>query len=99
MNPVKIVEIKEDIRSRNNARASEIRENLLRRKIFFLNVMSSTSSSKTTFIVNLVNRLKKDFSIGVIEADIDSDVDAKTLSKLRIVPNNARIAEVITPIS
>ncbi|MGN0768423.1 MAG: hydrogenase nickel incorporation protein HypB [Christensenellales bacterium] len=82
MNSVKIVEIKEDIRSRNNAQASEIRESLLRRKIFFLNVMSSPGSGKTTFIVNLVNRLKKDFSIGVIEADIDSDVDAKTIDAL-----------------
>ncbi len=82
MNTVKVVEIKEDIRSRNNAQASEIRESLLRRKIFFLNVMSSPGSGKTTFIVNLVNRLKNDFSIGVIEADMDSDVDAATIDAL-----------------
>lgn len=82
MNTVKVVEIKEDIRSRNNAQASEIRGSLLRRKIFFLNVMSSPGSGKTTFIVNLVNRLKNDFSIGVIEADMDSDVDAATIDAL-----------------
>lgn len=82
MNTVKVVEIKEDIRSRNNAQASEIRESLFRRKIFFLNVMSSPGSGKTTFIVNLVNRLKNDFSIGVIEADMDSDVDAATIDAL-----------------
>lgn len=81
MNTVKIVEIKEDIRSRNNAQAKEIREELKRRKIFFLNVMSSPGSGKTTLIVNLVNRLKKDYKIGVIEADIDSDVDAKRIDE------------------
>ena len=47
MNPVKIVEIKEDIRSRNNARASEIRENFLRRKIFSLTFCFEWAKKKT----------------------------------------------------
>jgi len=81
MEDVKIVEIKEDVRSRNNAQAAEIREELKKKKVFFLNVMSSPGSGKTTLIVNLVNRLKDEFRIGVIEADIDSAVDANTVAQ------------------
>ncbi|MDE6302105.1 MAG: hydrogenase nickel incorporation protein HypB [Clostridia bacterium] len=81
MDTVKVVEIKEDIRSRNNAQAQSIKDELRAKKIFFLNVMSSPGSGKTTLIVDLVNRLKKDFKIGVIEADIDGDVDAKTIAE------------------
>lgn len=80
MEKVKVVEIKEDITSRNNAQAQSIRDELKRRGVFFLNVMSSPGSGKTTLIVSLINRLKKDFKIGVIEADIDSAVDAQTVS-------------------
>lgn len=80
MEKFKVVEIKEDIKSRNNEQAQAIKDELKERKVFFLNVMSSPGSGKTTLIVNLVNRLKADFKIGVIEADIDSAVDAKTVS-------------------
>ena len=76
-----IVEIKEDITSRNNAFAKNVREEMKKKKIYYLNVMASPGSGKTTFIVNLINRLKKDYRIGVIEADIDSAVDAETVSK------------------
>lgn len=82
MENIKIVEIKEDIKSRNNEQAQSIKDELKSKKIFFLNIMSSPGSGKTTLIVNLVNRLKNDFRIGVIEADIDSDVDAKTVGEL-----------------
>lgn len=81
MKNIQIVEIKEDIRSRNNEQAAEIRAELRRKNIFFLNVMSSPGSGKTTLICNLVNRLKGDFRIGVIEADIDSDVDARRIDE------------------
>jgi len=81
MEDIKIVEIKEDIRSRNNEQAQSIREEMNKKKIFFLNVMSSPGSGKTTLLVNLINRLKNDFKIGVIEADIDSAVDAQTMAE------------------
>ncbi len=81
MDKFKIVEIKEDVTSRNNAFAKEIKAEMQRKKIFYLNVMASPGSGKTTLIVNLVNRLKNDFAIGVIEADIDSDVDAYTVQQ------------------
>ena len=79
MEQIKVVEIKEDICSRNNEQAQSIKDELKKKKVFFLNVMSSPGSGKTTLLVNLINRLKKDFRIGVIEADIDSDVDAYTV--------------------
>ncbi len=81
MDAVKIVEIKEDIRSRNNEQAKDIREEMKRKKIFFLNVMSSPGSGKTTLLTDLINRLKGDYRIGVIEADIDSAVDAQTIAE------------------
>lgn len=80
MDEIKIVEIKEDILSRNNEQAKDIRRELKERKIYFLNVMSSPGSGKTTLLCNLINRLKKDYRIGVIEADIDSAVDARTVA-------------------
>lgn len=81
MEQIEIYEIKEDIKSRNNEQAAAIRSELKERKIFFLNVMSSPGSGKTTLIVDLVNRLKGDYRIGVIEADIDSVADAQTVAE------------------
>lgn len=80
MQNYKIVEIKEDILSRNNEQAKEIRKELKDRKIFYLNVMASPGAGKTTLLVELVNRLKNDYRIGVIEADLDGEADAKTIS-------------------
>jgi len=80
MNSVQIVEIKEDIKSRNNEQAKDIRREMKEKKIFFLNVMSSPGSGKTTLIINLIQRLKDDFTIGVIEADVDSAVDAERIA-------------------
>lgn len=81
MDEIKIVEIKEDILSRNNEQAKDVRRAMQEKKIFFLNVMSSPGSGKTTLITNLINRLKGDYEIGVIEADLDSAVDAQTISR------------------
>lgn len=81
MDDIKIFEIKEDILSRNNEQAKDIRREMREKKIFFLNVMSSPGSGKTTLICELINRLKGDFKIGVIEADLDSAVDAATVAR------------------
>ncbi|MGN0977032.1 MAG: hydrogenase nickel incorporation protein HypB [Faecousia sp.] len=78
---LRTVEIKEDITSRNNAQAAGLRQALEDRGIFYLNVMSSPGSGKTTLLVSLIERLREDYRIGVIEADIDSDVDAQTIQK------------------
>lgn len=78
------VEIKEDITSRNNARAEELRQTLKDRKIFYLNLMSSPGSGKTTLLTRVLEELKDSYRIGVIEADIDSDVDARTIASLGV---------------
>lgn len=84
MKDLKIVEIKEDIISRNNKEAKDIRENLKKKHVFYLNVMSSPGSGKTTLLTSLIKKLKNKYRIGVIEADIDSDVDAQKISTLGV---------------
>ena len=83
----KIVEVKENILIENNQKAQELRERLTNKGIYFINVMASPGSGKTTLLVKLINRLKNDFSIGVMEADIDGDVDADRIHKLTGVPS------------
>ena len=77
----KIVQVKEDVLVENNQKAKEVREMLHKKHIFFLNVMASPGSGKTTLLCNLINRLKDKYKIGVMEADIDGDVDAERISK------------------
>lgn len=76
---VRTVEIKEDITSRNNAQAEGLRQSLREKGVFYLNVMSSPGSGKTTLLLELIRRLKGDYRIGVIEADIDSAVDGEAI--------------------
>ena len=77
----KIVEVKENLLIENNQKAKELRDKLSSEGIFFINVMASPGSGKTTLLVQLINRLKKHYSIGVMEADIDGDVDADRIKK------------------
>lgn len=77
----KIVQVKENILVENNQKAKEVRQMLQMKHIFFLNVMASPGSGKTTLLCNLINRLKDKYKIGVMEADIDGDVDAERISK------------------
>lgn len=77
----KIVDVKEDLLQVNEERADELRGFLKSKGIYMINVMASPGSGKTTLLVNLIKKLKNDFHIGVLEADIDSDVDAETISR------------------
>lgn len=77
----KVIEIKESIFEDNNQRAELLRTELKEDKTFLLNLMSSPGSGKTTTLVKSLESLKDDLKIGVMEADIDSDVDANTISK------------------
>lgn len=79
MSEVKIVEIKEDISERYAPYAEKIRKILKEKKTYLLNVMSSPGSGKTTLIIELINKLKKDFHIGVLETDIDGKEDAQRI--------------------
>lgn len=79
---VKIIEIKKSVFAKNELDADTLRAKLRKQGTFLLNVMSSPGSGKTTTLTQIINRLKGEFKIGVMEADIDSDVDARTISKL-----------------
>ena len=80
MEKVKILEIKQSVFANNDAQASALREELKRKGIYLLNLMSSPGSGKTTTLTRLIGALKDELRIGVMEADIDSDVDAKTIA-------------------
>ena len=72
----KVVEVKENLLAQNDENASTLNKKLSEKGVYFINVMASPGSGKTTLLVRLINQLKKDYSIGVMEADIDGDVDA-----------------------
>ena len=78
---MKTVLIKEDIVSRNNERAKDVRALLRRKNIFYINLMSSPGAGKTTLLTKLIPALGEQFRVGVIEADIDSDTDAVTIER------------------
>jgi len=80
MDTIRIIEVKQSVFASNDKRAAELRNELKEKKTFLLNVMSSPGSGKTTTLSCLINLLKEEFKIGVMEADIDSDVDARTVS-------------------
>ena len=77
----KVIEVKEDILQENSSRAAQLRELLKAKGIFMINVMASPGSGKTTLLTNIINKLKRKYKIGVLEADIDGDVDAERISK------------------
>ena len=81
MNEIRIIEVKQSVFASNDKRANELRDLLKEKNTFLLNVMSSPGSGKTTTLSLIINRLKEKYRIGVMEADIDSDVDARTISK------------------
>ena len=81
MNRVDILDVKKTILEDNHADADCLREELKRDKLFYINVMSSPGAGKTTTLLETIARLKEEFRIGVMEADIDSDVDAVTIAK------------------
>ncbi len=81
MKEIRILEIKESIFEDNNKDAQRLREQLKNENTFLLNLMSSPGAGKTTTLVNTINKLKGKLSIAVMEADIDSDVDARTVSE------------------
>lgn len=78
---IRILEIKESIFEDNNKDAQRLREQLKSENTFLLNLMSSPGAGKTTTLVNTINCLKDKLSMAVMEADIDSDVDARTISQ------------------
>ena len=82
MDEVRIIEVKQSVFAANDIEANDLRNELKKQKTFLLNVMSSPGSGKTTTLTGIINNLKDRYKIGVMEADIDSDVDTRTISKL-----------------
>ena len=77
---VRILEVKQSVFANNDAQAEKLQEELKQKGIYLLNLMSSPGSGKTTTLTRLIELLKEDLKIGVMEADIDSDVDAVTIA-------------------
>ncbi|MCC8073802.1 MAG: hydrogenase nickel incorporation protein HypB [Clostridiales bacterium] len=80
MNSYKVIEIKKSVFENNDREADRIRKKLKEEKTFLLNLMSSPGAGKTTTLKAVISRLKDEYKIGVMEADIDSDVDAKAIA-------------------
>ena len=80
MKDYKVIEVKESILADNDADAEALRQELRAEGTFLLNLMSSPGAGKTSTLVRTIAMLKDEFRIGVMEADIDSDVDARTIA-------------------
>lgn len=81
MDDLKIFKIKKNISEDNLKVARSTRDELRNNGTFLINIMSSPGSGKTTTLVSTIKALKKEMAIGVMEADVDSDVDALTVQK------------------
>lgn len=81
MKEVRILEIKQSVFADNDRQAQLLRQELKEKKLFLLNLMSSPGSGKTTTLMRTIEALRDTLRIGVMEADIDSDVDARTISQ------------------
>ena len=81
MEQYKVIEIKESVFENNDRDAERLRQQLKEEKTFLLNLMSSPGSGKTTTLTRTIENLREEMRIGIMEADIDSDVDAETISR------------------
>ncbi len=81
MEGYRVLEIKKSVFENNDREADKVRQELKKDRTFLLNLMSSPGSGKTTTLKATIAALKNEFKIGVMEADIDSDVDAATIEK------------------
>ena len=87
MDPVKVIEIKKSVFEDNDADAGRLRMELKEKGVYLLNLMSSPGSGKTTTLIRTLNLLKEKLRIAVMEADIDSDVDAVKIKEATGIPS------------
>ena len=80
MDNVRVIEVKQSVFADNNAEADRIRRQLKEKKTFLINLMSSPGAGKTTTLKRTIADLKDELRIGVMEADIDSTVDAEAIA-------------------
>ena len=84
MEPIRIIDVKQSVFADNNADAEALRRRLKAEKTFLVNVMASPGAGKTTLLRRLIPLLQNEMRIGVMEADIDSDVDARAMRDMGI---------------
>lgn len=82
MDKFRVIEVKQSIFENNDKQAEELRKELKEQGVYLLNLMSSPGSGKTTTLSRTIEALRDEMKIGVMEADIDSDVDARTIEQL-----------------
>jgi len=87
MDEVKIIEIKKSVFANNDKDADALRDELKHKGVYLLNLMSSPGSGKTTTLIQLINRIKDKVKVAVMEADIDSDVDAVKIKEATGIPS------------
>ncbi|MBW1641477.1 MAG: hydrogenase nickel incorporation protein HypB [Deltaproteobacteria bacterium] len=80
MDEIRLIEVKEEIHADNKVVAEKLRDRMAAEKTFLLNLMSSPGAGKTTLILKTIETIKDDLRMGVIEADIDSIVDAEKVA-------------------
>lgn len=80
MDKIKIIEVKKSVFENNNLEAERLRKQLKEEKTFLINLMSSPGSGKTTTLMRTIEALRGEMRIGIMEADIDSAVDAETIA-------------------
>lgn len=80
MDNVRVLEIKQSVFADNDREADALRRELKEKKVFLLNLMSSPGSGKTSTLIRTIEALKEELRIGIMEADIDSDVDARKVA-------------------
>ena len=78
---MKVIELHKSVTSVNDEEAQTVREQLKQKGVFLVNLMSSPGSGKTTLLKRIIQDMKAEYAIGVMEADIDSDVDAVSIEK------------------
>ena len=81
MSAIAVKEVKERVIADNDAVAEEVRSELKQKKVFFVNLMASPGAGKTTTLVRTIEALQPKYRVGVMEADVDSSVDAETVAK------------------
>jgi len=80
MSKVRVIEVKESVFAQNDINADSLRDEMYRNKTFFLNVMSSPGSGKTTALSALINLLKDKYNIAEMDVDIESSLDAQRVA-------------------
>ena len=87
MDEVKVIEIKKSVFADNDKDADHLRSELKARKLYLLNLMSAPGSGKTTTLIRTLNLIKDKIRVAVMEADIDSDVDARKIQEATGIPS------------